>query len=129
MIRISITRAAFDAIASTLPLGSVGYENEINERGPYSIPSLGGGVMLGAAWIDRPVDTQGLRSLLPRPSQRSMEARPCSSQGSTFLLRLCDAPQRLCPDDPKRLTRSRRLKCRERDSKAGRDLGVRRGRL
>ena len=62
MIRISITRAAFDAIASTLPLGSVGYENEINERGPYSIPSLGGGVMLGAAWIDRPVDTQGLRS-------------------------------------------------------------------
>ena len=30
--------------------------------------------MLGTAWIDRPVDTQGLRSLLPRPSQRSMEA-------------------------------------------------------
>ena len=26
----------------------------------------------------------------------------------TFLSRLCDAPQRLCPDDPKRLTRSRR---------------------
>src|SRR5208282_2681204 len=24
-----------------------------------SIPSLGGGVMLGMAWIDRPVDTQG----------------------------------------------------------------------
>ena len=73
--------------------------------------------MLGTAWIVRPVDTQGLRSLLPRPSQRSMEARPCSSQGSTFLLRLCDAPQRLCPDDPKRLTRSRRLKCRERNRK------------
>ena len=26
---------------------------------PSSIPSLGDGVMLGAAWIDRPVDTQG----------------------------------------------------------------------
>jgi hypothetical protein len=30
--------------------------------GPSSIPSLGDGVMLGTAWIDRPVDTQGLRS-------------------------------------------------------------------
>jgi hypothetical protein len=27
--------------------------------GPSSIPSLSDGVMLGAAWIDRPVDTQG----------------------------------------------------------------------
>jgi hypothetical protein len=26
---------------------------------PSSIPSLGDGVMLGTAWIDRPVDTQG----------------------------------------------------------------------
>ena len=25
----------------------------------FSIPSLGDGVMLGTAWIDRPVDTQG----------------------------------------------------------------------
>jgi class 3 adenylate cyclase len=25
---------------------------------------------------------------------------------STFLARPCDAPQRFCPDDPKRLTRS-----------------------
>ena len=33
MIRIAITVEAFDAIASTLPLGSVGYENEANERG------------------------------------------------------------------------------------------------
>ena len=32
MIRIAITAEAFDAIASTLPLGSVGYENEVNER-------------------------------------------------------------------------------------------------
>jgi hypothetical protein len=33
MIRIAITQAAFDAIAATLPLGSVGYENETNEKG------------------------------------------------------------------------------------------------
>jgi hypothetical protein len=33
MIKIAITVEAFEAIASTLPLGSVGYENEANERG------------------------------------------------------------------------------------------------
>src|ERR1700719_3621391 len=37
-----------------------------------------------------------------------MDVQPCSSQRSTFLSRLCDARQRLCPDDLKRLTRSRR---------------------
>jgi hypothetical protein len=33
MIRIAITVEAFEAIAATLPLGSVGYEAEANERG------------------------------------------------------------------------------------------------
>ena len=33
MIRIAISQAAFDAIAATLPLGSVGYENKIDEDG------------------------------------------------------------------------------------------------
>jgi hypothetical protein len=33
MIRIAITQAAYDAICATLPVGSVGYENEVNERG------------------------------------------------------------------------------------------------
>ena len=33
MIRIAITEAAFKALASTLPLGSVSYENKTNERG------------------------------------------------------------------------------------------------
>jgi hypothetical protein len=33
MIRISITAAAYDAIASTLPLGSIGYEAEPDEKG------------------------------------------------------------------------------------------------
>jgi hypothetical protein len=33
LLRIAITPAAFEAIAKTLPLGSVGYENATNERG------------------------------------------------------------------------------------------------
>ena len=33
MIRIAITPAAFEAIAKTLPLGSVGSENQVNEKG------------------------------------------------------------------------------------------------
>jgi hypothetical protein len=33
VIRIAISQAAFDAIAATLPLGSVCYENEVNEQG------------------------------------------------------------------------------------------------
>jgi hypothetical protein len=33
MVRIAISAEAFEAIARTLPLGSVGFENEANERG------------------------------------------------------------------------------------------------
>jgi hypothetical protein len=33
MIRIAITQAAFDPIISTMSLGSVGYESELNEKG------------------------------------------------------------------------------------------------
>ena len=36
MIRIAITEAAFKAITATLPLGSVAYEAEANERGEHS---------------------------------------------------------------------------------------------
>jgi hypothetical protein len=32
MVRIAITQAAFEALAATLRLGSVGYENATNER-------------------------------------------------------------------------------------------------
>jgi hypothetical protein len=35
MIRIAITQAAFDAIAATLPLGSLSFENAFNERERY----------------------------------------------------------------------------------------------
>ena len=33
MVRIAISQTAFDAIASTLPPGSTGYENAVNEKG------------------------------------------------------------------------------------------------
>ena len=50
MVRIAITQAAYDAICATLPLGSVGYENEANEKGERLI------------WLDRAV-VDRLRSL------------------------------------------------------------------
>ena len=43
MIRIAITPQAFEAIAGTLPLGSVGYEAQANERGERLI------------WLEPPV--------------------------------------------------------------------------
>jgi hypothetical protein len=46
MIRISITSAAFEAIASTLPLGSVGFESDANAKGERL-------VWLAAAVVDR----------------------------------------------------------------------------
>jgi hypothetical protein len=33
MVRIAISQGAFEAVAKTLPLGSVGYENKVNQRG------------------------------------------------------------------------------------------------
>jgi hypothetical protein len=43
MVRIAISQAAFEAMAKTLPLGSVGYENKVNEQGERLI------------WLDRAV--------------------------------------------------------------------------
>jgi hypothetical protein len=45
MIQIAISEAAFAAIAKTMPLGSVGYEYESNERGERLV------------WLDKPVST------------------------------------------------------------------------
>jgi hypothetical protein len=50
MVRIAISQAAFDAIAKTLPLGSVGYENATNEKGERLV------------WLERSV-VDRLRSL------------------------------------------------------------------
>jgi hypothetical protein len=32
MVRIAISQAAFEATAKTLPVGNLGYENNVNER-------------------------------------------------------------------------------------------------
>ena len=37
MIKIAISQAAFQAIAGTLPLGTVGYENQTKERGERAV--------------------------------------------------------------------------------------------
>jgi hypothetical protein len=42
MVRIAISQAAFDAIAKTLPIGSVGYENKVNEKGEPVTPGRSG---------------------------------------------------------------------------------------
>jgi hypothetical protein len=50
VVRIAISQAAFDAVTKTLPLGSVGFENKINDKGERLI------------WLDRSV-VDRLRSL------------------------------------------------------------------
>jgi hypothetical protein len=50
MIKIAISQAAFDAIAATLPFGSMSFESKTNERGEKLI------------WLDRAVIDR-LRSL------------------------------------------------------------------
>jgi hypothetical protein len=52
MIRIAISQATFKAIARTLPLGSVGYENKIDEEGRRLI-------WLDRAVVDRPRSLRG----------------------------------------------------------------------
>ncbi len=52
MIRIAITPAAFEAIAATLPLGSVGYEPQLNAKGERLI-------WLEAAVVDRLMAMRG----------------------------------------------------------------------
>jgi hypothetical protein len=67
MVRIAITQAAFDAIAKTLPLGSVNFENKVNEKGERLI------------WLDRAV-VDRLRS------RRGLERRhPAASWGDTTM--------------------------------------------
>jgi hypothetical protein len=55
----SISADAFARGSSGRPRGARLERVLTRNLGPSSIPSLGDGVMLGTAWIDRPVDTQG----------------------------------------------------------------------
>jgi hypothetical protein len=54
MIRIAITEAAYEAIAATLPLGTVGYEVKRTEKGEVHI-------WLEEPWLDK------LTALRPPP--------------------------------------------------------------
>jgi hypothetical protein len=69
MIRIAITEAAFEAIARTLPLGSVGYENATNERGEKLI------------WLELLLARQLVRlTVLSAPAQTFQRlAAPCQT--------------------------------------------------
>jgi hypothetical protein len=70
MIRIAITQAAFEAIAATLPLGSVGYENATNQRGERLI------------WLDHSVVAR-LRAMRgPGESYSDVILRLVASSGS-----------------------------------------------
>ena len=74
MVRIAISQAAFHAIAKTLPLGSVGFENKVNEKGERLI------------WLDRAV-VDRLRSL----------RGPGESYSDVILRLYADAPGRIVP--------------------------------
>ena len=67
MVRIAITQAAFDAIAKTLPLGSVGYESKVNEKGERLI------------WLE-PSAVDRDKPLSPRPRVPVKPAR-CAALG------------------------------------------------
>ena len=69
MIRIAISVESFEAIARTLPLGSVGYENTTNERGERLI------------WLDHSVVARlralrGLGERRMRPTITTVELPP-----------------------------------------------------
>jgi len=72
MIRVAITEAAFEAIAQTLPLGSVGYENQASERGERLI------------WLE-PTVVNRLRAM-----------RGPGESYSDVILRLIETSQRIC---------------------------------
>jgi hypothetical protein len=44
MVGIAITQAAYEATCATLPLGSVGYEAELDEKGERLIVMVGVGL-------------------------------------------------------------------------------------
>jgi hypothetical protein len=71
MVRIAISQAAFEAIASTLPFGSVGYENQINERGERLI-------WLKAAMVNRLRAMRGPGESFSDVILRLVEADTCA---------------------------------------------------
>jgi hypothetical protein len=66
MIRIAISVEAFERIARTLPLGSVGYEAEANQRGEREISGLRTRWRIGSARC-------GVRARTIDPADRGSE--------------------------------------------------------
>ena len=93
--------AAGDGIESNAPDSLAAQSRSL---GLSSIPSLGDGVMLGTAWIDRPVDTQGRAPCFHVLLSAAWKRGHAQANDDLASLR---SPEAL-PDDPKRLTRSRR---------------------
>jgi hypothetical protein len=76
MVRIAISAEAFEAIAKTLPLGSVDYENATNEKGERT-------VWLEEVWVDR-LGAAPARFRRIASEQTQSERRPRVPNGLTL---------------------------------------------
>ena len=141
IIRIAITPAAFDALARTLPLGSVGFEREVNEKGERLIWLEERGVNKLAAMrgpgetysdvILRLVGLAAVEHPLTGPGRQS-RGSPSDSPGDTdpdmpllAYAELADA-LRITPASANRLARRNAGPCYERATMAGRGSRCRR---
>ena len=77
MIRIAITQAAFEAIARALPLGSVSFENKIDENGDRLIWLELNGVDRLRAMRGRGESWSHVILRLARRAERGAEAGGC----------------------------------------------------
>jgi len=80
MIRIAISQAAFDAIARTMPFGSVNFEAGVDDKGERYI------------WLPRAV-VDRLRSLRGPGESYSPPSRPTRSPAARRRRRLGRAPR------------------------------------
>jgi hypothetical protein len=101
VIRIAISQAAFDAIASTLPPGSTGYENAVNEKGERliwlerrmldklnSYRRLARATPTSSSGWRRRASGQGRARRSDRPQPPATSLSPTRSPGSPPMVRL-----------------------------------------
>jgi hypothetical protein len=80
--RLSAMRGPGESYSEVIiRLAEVGHEHVAGPAAQASFvySCLGECVIFNTAWIDRPVDTRGLHSLLPRLPKCSMVMQPCPS--------------------------------------------------
>ncbi len=100
VIKIAITEAAFEAIASTLPLGSVAVEPELDAKGERHIwlgPTVPG-------FTRRP---SGLAAIQARPAPRTDPARPGYPSAAHATIRRAENPRAAGRRAPRTARRSR----------------------